>query len=35
VVEATHLGDRDDLPKLKSVDRARLGCILPERQMGT
>ena len=34
MVEAAHLGDRDDLPELKSVDRARLGCILRERQMG-
>jgi hypothetical protein len=34
VVEAVQLGNRDDLPELKSVDRARLRCILRERQMG-
>jgi hypothetical protein len=34
VVETAHLGDRDDLPELESVDRARLGCILRDRQMG-
>ncbi len=32
-VKAAHLVDRDDLPELKPVDRARLECILRERQM--
>jgi hypothetical protein len=34
MVEAADLGERDDLPELRSSDRTRLGGILGERQMG-